>query len=826
MHLKGPAKVLGLYLLFSATWIITTDIIFGEQIKASLIWSSLKGLVYVALSGAILFWLCRGLVLEAHRLERTVSEIFRQSEFGVFLGSEGGILVDCNEAFAEMLGFSVDELIGRKFSELVHREDASEALSDWVRSISQNSAPSYVRQRRYMHRDGHAVWVRLAVSQIRSKQRQMRLLVGLSQDVSVEVAAFHALERQRSELAKMLESVQRSEARFKQLVESIQTGIMVGKSDGSIREANSVLLRMLGYDREELEEGKIRWDSITPSKYLETDRRMLQMLRETGRIPSYEKEYVTRDGSVIPILISAGKVSEEDDGSVEAVVSVVDLREVKRKDAELSRLARAVECASEGIVITDTENRFVYANDAFERMTGYARNEIIGKTPSILKSGKTTVEEYERLWETLTRGENWKGRFWNKKKDGNEYLEDTTITPVRDNQGKIINYLAVKRDITREHAMEKRLVQSQRLEAVGQLASGVAHDLNNILQVVHSSAELAMRRKGDAAYTEKKLTDVVTASKRGAGIIRQLLMFTRGELPAPKLVELNTLIRETGTMLKRLLPEDIEIVTEFEQGLTSVEADPVRVSQVLMNLAVNSRDAMPYGGILTVGTRRLIEQGQTYVRLTVSDTGMGMDEQTQTKIFEPFFTTKEPGKGTGLGLATVQEIAEQSRARLSVESKLGRGSSFHMDFPAAEEQPSSHLVDPQYLESNDVTLNGSVLVCEDDESVRSAICEYLEAAGLKVLRCSNANEAREAVTMVKPAILITDLIMPGQSGVQLGNELQQQIENLKVLLITGHTEHALLREAKAEKSFAFLQKPFSAASLMERLRSFETRIES
>jgi two-component system cell cycle sensor histidine kinase/response regulator CckA len=570
-----------------------------------------------------------------------------------------------------------------------------------------------------------------------------------------------------------------------------------------------------------VEQGRLRWSDITPVRHKERDHQMIAKLREKKLYPSHEKEYVAKNGSVVPVLISCGVLSTDENDEMEVVVSITDLRELKKKEAELLQLARAVENAFEGIIITDIDTRIVYANEAFERITGFSKSEVIQQTTNIFKSGKTTREQYDSLWSTLKAGETWKGHFWNKKKDGSEYLEDTTITPIKDSSGTLINYLAVKRDITREQELEQRLIQSQKLEAVGQLTGGVAHDLNNVLQVIHSSAELAIRRRHDSDYIEKKLTDIVTSSKRGAGIIRQLLMFSRGETPTPKPVELNAVIRETGTMLKRLLPENIEIVTEFENRLTLIEVDPVRLSQVLLNLAVNGRDAMPDGGVLTIGTRRTEKNGENFVRLSVSDTGVGMDKITQTKIFEPFFTTKEAGKGTGLGLSTVHEIAEQSHAHLSVESEVGHGTSFHLDFPAVEQRTLDSKDSYEEIHSGVACVKGNVLVCEDDENVRSAICEYLEGAGLKVTPCSNANEAKVAFAACGPEVLITDLIMPGQSGIQLGKELRQIVPGLKILLITGHTEHALVQEAHAAGSFALLQKPFSAASLLEQLRNLE-----
>jgi two-component system, cell cycle sensor histidine kinase and response regulator CckA len=263
----------------------------------------------------------------------------------------------------------------------------------------------------------------------------------------------------------------------------------------------------------------------------------------------------------------------------------------------------------------------------------------------------------------------------------------------------------------------------------------------------------------------------------------------------------------------------VELVVEQQAHLFPIQADPVRVSQLLLNLAINARDAMPNGGVLAVSTSTRTSNERKLVSLKVEDTGTGMSEQTKSKIFEPFFTTKQAGRGTGLGLATVKEIVQEASATISVESEVGRGTRFCIEFPGAETcAATEENVEAFGLSSDSLALKGRVLVCEDDAAVRAAVCDYLEAIGAEVVRCRNASEALAHAANSTPKLLISDLIMPGQDGLQLAKEMRKHHRDLKVLLITGHTEHDILNEIEAQDHIRLLRKPFTALSLMEQLR--------
>jgi PAS domain S-box-containing protein len=824
--LKGPFKVACTFLAFSAAWILLTDLLFETYFNASLGWHISKGLFYVLTSSLILFWLSRRLVIDAQRWERTLVEIFEQTAFGVCFTDGSGRIIDCNHAYSKFMGYEVAEMVGRNFYDLVDPTHVQEAKENFKALFEQKTSRSYVRKRKFIDRNGAVIWARVVGSRIDPGGKEAPFLVALLQDITSEVATQEALEFQEAQLREMLDVVQESETRFRGLAECSMTGIAVASWNGQILDANGEFLRMLGYTREELESGILNWLEITPPEYHESKFAALKELKAAHYFPPYDEECIAKDGTRIPILISGRWISEDLKGCVKFVVSITDLRSARRAEAQLSRLALAVESAYESIVITELDGSIVYVNPAFEVMTGYKRGEVIGKSPQILSTGRTSQGEYDDIWREIRAGRTWSGRFWNRRKDGVEYLEDATISPVRDDHGRVINYLAVKRDITREHLLENRLRQTQKLEALGQLTGGVAHDLNNVLQVVQSCAELGLRRTTDAAYAYGKMCDILTASKRGAGIIAQLLAFTRRQGAPLKQTDLNEVISETGTMLKRLLPDNVELRMELGNDLLRIQADPARLSQVLLNLAVNARDAMPEGGLLSIRTSKWTDSSgsKSWLRLTVEDSGIGMSADTKAQMFEPFFTTKEAGRGTGLGLATVKEIVEQAGAEITVESEPGKGARFHIDFPEATRTLETAAENERV--STERPVSGRVMVCEDDAAVRTAICDYLEAVGVEVIGCRDANEAIAEAAKEMPDVLISDVIMPGRSGLQLVEELRLQRKELKVLLMTGHTEREILSAAEARSNVSVLLKPFSTVSLMRHLRELERDFNS
>jgi signal transduction histidine kinase/ActR/RegA family two-component response regulator len=452
----------------------------------------------------------------------------------------------------------------------------------------------------------------------------------------------------------------------------------------------------------------------------------------------------------------------------------------------------------------------------------------MGRNPRLLKSGHQDAAFYRRMWDTLGRGEVWKGRLVNRRKDGTLFQEDAIIGPVRDSAGRIVNYVAVKRDVTNEMRLERQLMQAQKMEAVGRLAGGVAHDFNNLLGVITGYGEIVQRRLPDDDALAPKVAEILKAAERAAGLTRQLLAFSRQQVLQPRIVDVNALVTDLAKMLRRLIGEDIELEAALDRELGSVKADPGQLEQVLMNLAVNARDAMPEGGRLAIATTNL-EVGSaeaalrppmrpgSYVLLSVTDTGTGMDAETQSHLFEPFFTTKEIGKGTGLGLSTVYGIVKQSEGYIWCESAPGAGTTFRIYLPRADGKPAT-------VQRTRTTLGlkgtETILLIEDARSLRDVVCETLEEAGYTVLVAEDGTKALQVAEEYTGPIhlIVTDVIMPGLSGRHAAERVREARPEVEILFISGYTSDAIDKHGVLSPDVRFLPKPFSSEDLLHTVR--------
>jgi PAS domain S-box-containing protein len=494
------------------------------------------------------------------------------------------------------------------------------------------------------------------------------------------------------------------------------------------------------------------------------------------------------------------------------------------------RLSTAIEQTIETIIITDTEGTIVYVNPAFERTTGYSRAEAVGQNPRFLKSGQQDVAFYKELWATISSGQVWHGRFVNKRKDGTFYTDEATITPIRNENRTIVNYVGVQRDVTRELELEEQYRQAQKMEAIGRLAGGVAHDFNNILVVITGYSELLLHRQLDDDDPARKFVEEIrNAAERAAKLTQQLLAFSRKQMLQLEILNLNEIIAHLEKMLRRLISEDIVLDTKLKPGLGQVKADPGQVEQIVMNLAINARDAMPQGGKLIIETAN-VELDQTYasqhpgtapghyVMLAVSDTGVGMDAATQARLFEPFFTTKELGKGTGLGLATVYGIVKQSGGDIWVYSEPGGGATFKIYLPRVDEAVPPPEAQPELLEGSGGV--ETILLVEDEVVVRALARQVLELNGYTVLEAGHGGEALLLGEQRQEPIhlLVTDVVMPHMSGREVARRLASLHPEMKVLYMSGYTDDAIVQHGVLEPGLFFLQKPFTPNALVKKVR--------
>ncbi len=503
-----------------------------------------------------------------------------------------------------------------------------------------------------------------------------------------------------------------------------------------------------------------------------------------------------------------------------------------RRNQKLTLFNQAIEQTVEGVIITDSESIILYVNPAFERITGYSRAELLGQTPRIFKNGEQDSAIYQEKWATISAGEVWHGRLVNNnKKDGTLYTVDITITPVRDESGVIINYVGLQRDVTQELQLEEQYRQAQKMEAIGRLTGGVAHDFNNLLTSMMGYAGLILQTLPPDDPARRDIEGIQKTAERAANLTHQLLAFSRKQPLQPAVLSLNTLVTDVKKMLRRLISEDIELVTILEPTGGKVKADQGQLGQVIMNLVINARDAMPRGGKLTIETttvevdeayadRHLSIQPGPYVMLAVSDTGTGMDEETRTQIFEPFFTTKREGKGTGLGLSTVYGIVKQSGGDIWVYSEPGWGTTFKIYLPCVE--ASTAPLSPQVGDRADVPVGSeTILLVEDNAGVRDLARRILQEQGYTVLEAQDGQAALQAAADHNSPIhlLLSDVVMPGLSGQAVTEQLSQIEPNLKILFMSGYTDDTIAHHGvSSNNGVAFLQKPFSFTTLARKVR--------
>jgi PAS domain S-box-containing protein len=515
----------------------------------------------------------------------------------------------------------------------------------------------------------------------------------------------------------------------------------------------------------------------------------------------------------------------------EGIVFVLDLTELKKAQLESEQLARIVESADDAIISLSLTGAILSWNQGAERLLGYTKNEMIGASEKILLPADNGME-WEQIGEVMAGG---KALDYFKTvriaKSGKEKPVWLRISPIRDGSGKIIGISKIARDRSqaiKAQALEEQLRQAQKLESLGRLAGGVAHDFNNLLMVILSYTEMLQDSLAADNPLRRNTLEVMKAANRAASLTRQMLAFSRKQILSPVVLDLNAVISETAKMLRRLIGEDIAFRLSPAESLWATEADSDQIVQILMNLCVNARDAMPQGGTLTIATgNNTVREGSVgvqpyvlsgdYVRLSVTDTGMGISKEVQSHIFDPFFTTKEVGKGTGLGLAMVYGIVKQSGGYVWVDSELGQGACFTIYLPRVKRTVAADM--PAKAEERPLGRE-TLLVAEDEEALREATCDYLGSLGYAVLAASSGQQALSLASQHEGHIdlLITDLAMPGINGRELAQTLGSLRPDLKTIYMSGYSDDAVMQRGIHEQGATFLQKPFSLGTLALKVR--------
>ena len=500
-------------------------------------------------------------------------------------------------------------------------------------------------------------------------------------------------------------------------------------------------------------------------------------------------------------------------------------------EKQLRLAARVFDSSQEAIVITDADHIIVSVNRAFTEVTGYTAEESIGNTPiRLLASGRQTQAFYDKIWEEIAIKGSWRGEIWNKRKNGQVYPEWLSITTLTDDHGYITHYISMFSDISDRKLMEDQLRQSQKMEAIGQLAGGVAHDFNNILMVITGYCDmLKMNLEADSPQ-QIDIDQISKAANRAAALTSGLLAFSRKQIMNPQKNDLNQIISDAGKFLRRIIGEDIRFITTFKEKPLPVFVDAGQIAQMMMNLATNARDAMEKGGMLTIETslQELDEQfilaygygsPGRYAQITVSDTGTGMDEQTRLKIFEPFFTTKTAGKGTGLGMAIVYGIIKQHNGYINVYSEPENGTIFKIYLPIVSIGNTSEAA----LGTHQPPMMGSetILVAEDDPAVLEIEATILKKFGYEVIPAEDGSDAvrKYAENQSKIQLVLMDMIMPNKNGKQAFDEIRRLQPDAKVIFVSGYSADIVRSRGEIDEDIELIMKPINATELLNKIRA-------
>jgi PAS domain S-box-containing protein len=567
-------------------------------------------------------------------------------------------------------------------------------------------------------------------------------------------------------------------------------------------------------------------------------------------------------GLMVPLLPKLASVPAP--AQIDRINRILDNETAERDEATQVLLQQAglLDLAHDAIMVRRLDGTLLFWNRGAEVMYGWPKNEALGRVAHDLLQTRYPVP-IERILSQLSEVGRWEGELIHTKRDGArvivasrwarrrardngiEILEintDITLQKAAEDRLRDLNQQLEQRviertaelrtsnehlrdEMARRRALEEQLLQSQKMEAIGQLAGGVAHDFNNLLTIIVGHARLLQEELAAQSPSQERMTQLLGAADRAAGLVNQLLAFSRRQIVQPRPLNLNSIVEKAGRMLHRIISEDIRLVTTLSPDLENTKVDPGQIEQVLLNLIINAKDAMPRGGTITIETANIgLDAGRSglppgkYVMLAVSDTGIGMDAALQSRIFEPFFTTKGPGKGTGLGLSTVYGIVKQNQGEISVASEPGLGSTFRVYLPQFFD--FSESVEPAAPSARMLRGTETILLVEDETEVRKLARDILTRQGYTVLECASGEEALECCAQYRAAIhlVLTDVVMPGMTGGQLGERLHELYPTIKVLYMTAYAEDDVVHHGPVDVAVALLHKPFTPQTLTQKVR--------
>jgi PAS domain S-box-containing protein len=771
----------------------------------------------------------------------------------IFSTTAEGVIISFSRGAEQLLGYAAAELVGRQTPGLWH--DVAEVAAraeELTRELGRNIDPGFevfvakaqgrgeTRKWTYVRKDGARVPVLSSFSALRNEKGAPSGFLGVAQDLTElirldtrEAGDVHARADVKAALDEhaivVITARKREEENLRRMatvVRDSNDAITIQDFEGRITAWNRGAELMYGYS--EAEALAVNIERLTTPGKVAEQQDFIRRLIAGEAITSFETQRVTKDGRVLDVWMTVTKLMGEAGEPIGIASTERDITARKREEENLRRMATVVRDSNDAITIQDFEGRITAWNRGARLMYGYSEEEALQMNIGRLTSpGK--VKEQEEFTRRLIAGETVTS-FETQRvtKDGRVLDVWMTVTKLMGEAGEPIGIASTERDITERRQLEAQFLQAQKMESVGRLAGGVAHDFNNLLTVINSTAELAATQLRPSDPLQQDLAEIRGAGARAAVLTKQLLAFSRKQVLQPQAVNLTALVTDLQPLLRRLISEDIALPVGLAEDLANVRVDPGQIEQVIVNLAVNARDAMPNGGTLTIETRNVelddayssmhpsVQPGP-YVMLAISDTGVGMDRATLQRLFEPFFTTKTPGKGTGLGLATVYGIVTQSGGSIWVYSEVGKGTAFKIYLPRVAEAAREHRPTPTGVVARGTE---TILVVEDEESLRRVAQRVLASAGYTVLVAANGGEALWLLERRDPPVdlVLTDVVMPGMSGGTLADRIRGSQSKMKILFTSGYTDDAIGHHGVLDEGVHFIAKPYTIADLTRKVR--------
>ena len=725
--------------------------------------------------------------------------------------------LEVDDRWREIVGLAAGEPAPnvRTWWRMIHPLDRSVAR-DILRGLFSGGRPSLKMDVRLRHGGGHWVWVEVSGKLVdRPGEANPLIVYGALTDIS---------ERKWTE-----EALRESYRRYDQLAEQSRTFAWEVDSEGRYTFVSPVVSLVLGYRPEELVGEKFFYDICPPEDKESVKAFGLETMRCNGSLSGYENRVVDREGRVHWVMSSGMPLLNDRGEPIGFRGADTDITDRKMAEEQRQLLTTALDAAANTMIITDREGVIKWANRAFTETTGYTLEEAMGRTPGeLLKSGVHDDAFYRRIWTTILAGRVWSGEMVNRKKDGSLYPEQLTITPVEDDRGEIHHFIAIKRDLTEEKAREKEAFRNQRLESIGTLAGGIAHDLNNALTPILISVDL-LRSSIQDDVNQHYLSNIEISATRSAEMVRQVLNFAQGVEGERTVLNFRHLVREIEKLVTDTFPGNIELRIDAPGDSWTILGDVTQLQQVLLNLCVNARDAMTEGGVLSLtlknepamaeefGVEPLPQEKGDFLKIVVADTGCGMTSRIQEKIFDPFFTTKEVDKGTGLGLSTAHSIVKGHGGFIRVESVPGKGTAFEVYLPryyeeTGETKTASSPAKPA------VGRNEELLVVDDNELVRSTLCSLLTSSGYRVSEARNEAEALEIFRSngSRFAAILMDLAMPRLHGISTIKAIRELQPDVPIIATSGHPPAG--QDADTDPVDRFLSKPYTQHEVLIAVR--------